>query len=421
MIGELQFKSYHAVVHLMVEIWLPYGVSEVPVRIPDENLIDILQPRPSEQPSVVDLDKIVSDELVTIAKNSSRVCIVVGESRNKELITNATKSLANRFAREGIPASSLTILRTPKSDAIVGLAPEVQVVHHSPENSVTIPCEGYSSDFIPSLNSLVTENVLTIAVGELRPNHFIGFSGLCDTIFPGLASEKSAYDQLVRSKPLDPHDLYKERLEVTSNLHNVYGLGFVLNSELSPIEVGLGKFDETVGKLSETLRRVATIQASKSADIVVMSVGGMPLDESLLTAVESFPAGLSVLKRNGALIVAAECSLGHGNTDFYAWVKEHKEARHLEARLRHRFNYNGWKAAYLLRVLNSHRVYLVSTIPDHHLEHTFGLKPAKTMNGALQSAQRALGADASISVIPNAGHVIPSIPTSTGISKTELS
>lgn len=391
-----------------MEIWLPYGLSEVPVRIPDENLVDVLQPRQPEQTPNIDFDSIGSDELIITAKNSDRICIVVGESRSKTTIMNAIKFLVNRLTREGVNSGSLVILRSLKSPAIDGLPSEVQVVNHSPHSSVTTTIS-QSADFAPSINSLVIGNTLTIVVGELRLNHFIGFSGLCDTIFPGLASEKSAQDQLIRNEPMDPHDLVKERLGVASSLRNIYGLGFVLNSELAPIEITLDKFNETVAKLSGTIRRVSTIHASRSADIVVMSAGGMPLDESLLSAIESFPAGLSILKRNGALIIAAECPLGHGDTEFYAWARERKEARHLEARLQHRFNYYGWKAAYLLRALNSHRIYLVSTIPDHHLEHTFGLKPAKTMNAALQSAQRALGTQASISVIPNASQVLPTI------------
>jgi len=393
-----------------MEIWLPYGLSEIPVRIPDENLVDILQQRQPEQPPSIDLENIDLDELITTARSSDRVCIVVGESRSKETITNAVKFLINRLNREGVAPSSLTIVRSSKSPAIEGLPSEVRVVNHSPHTSATTTVS-QSADFAPSINSLVIGNTLTIVVGELRLNHFTGFSGLCDTIFPGLASEKSAQDQLIRNKPMDPHDLVNERLEVASSLQNIYGLGFVLNSELAPTELTLDKFSETVAKLSGTIRRVSAIQASRAADIVVMSAGGMPLDESLLTSIESFPAGLSVLKRNGALIIAAECSLGHGDTDFYAWAREQKEARHLEARLRHRFNYYGWKAAYLLRVLHSHRIYFVSTIPDHHLEHTFGLKPAKTMNAAVQSAQRALGSDASISVVPNGSQVIPTIIT----------
>jgi len=401
-----------------MEIWLPYGVSEVPVRIPDENLVDILQPRQPEQPPNINFDNIGSDELITAAKGSDRICIVVGESRSKETVISAIKFLIDRLTRDGVALSALTILRSPKSPVIDSIPSEVQIVNHSPHTSATTMVS-QSADFAPSINSLLTANTLTIVVGEMRLNHFTGFSGLCDTIFPGLASEKSARDQLIRSKPMDPHELVKERLEVTSSLRNVYALGFVLNSELAPIEIALDKFSEAVAKLSGTVRRVSAIQASRAADIVVMSSGGMPFDESLLTAIESFPPGLSVLKRNGALIIAAECSLGHGDTDFYAWTREQREARHLEARLRHRFNYYGWKAAYLSRALNSHRIYLVSTIPDHHLEHTFGLKPAKTMNAAVQSAQRALGNDASISVIPNGSQVIPTITTATQESARE--
>jgi nickel-dependent lactate racemase len=409
-IGDRQFKL-HVVVRF-TEIWLPYGLSEVPVRIPDENLVDILQPRQPEEPSKIDFENIASDDLIAGAKSSDRVCIVVGESRSNEAATNAVNFLINRLTRSGVALSSLTVLHSVKSAAIDAIPSEVQVVNHSPHTSPMTQVSR-SADFEPSINSLVAGNTLTIVVGELRMNHVLGLSGLCDTIFPGLASERSAQDQLIRSKPMDPHDLITERLGVASSLRNIYGLGFVLNSELAPIEITLDKFPEAVAKLGEVIRSAFTVQASRSANIVVMSAGGMPVDESLLTAVESFPAGMAVLKRNGALIVAAECSAGHGDTDFYAWAREQKEARHLETRLRHRFNYYGWKAAYLMRALNSHRIYLVSTIPDHHLEHTFGLRPAKTINAALQSAQRALGSDASILVIPSASQVIPTIATAT--------
>ena len=390
-----------------MEVWLPYGQSEVPVRIPDENLVDILQPRQPEN-SDVNFDNINTDGLTSAAKVADRVCIVAGESRNQTVIANAIKFLINRLCNDGVPVGSLTVLRSLRAGSITGLPSELQVVSHSPQTSPTINI-GQSADFAISINNLIAGNTLPVVVGELRLNHLLGYSGLCDAIFPGLASEKSAQEQLVRNKPMDPHDLTNERLEIASNLPNIYGLGFVLGPDLAPIEIVHDTLDQTVMKLSATIRSISTIQASRSADIVVMSVGGMPLDGSLLTTVESLPPGLSILKRNGALIVASECSQGHGGTDFYSWAKEQKEARHLETRLRHHFNFNGWKAAYLLRALGNHRIYLASTIPDHHLEHTFGLKPAKTMNGAVQAAQRVLGGDASISVIPNASLVIPTI------------
>jgi nickel-dependent lactate racemase len=158
--------------------------------------------------------------------------------------------------------------------------------------------------------------------------------------------------------------------------------------------------------LEQPLQTACANTVNQTADIVVMSVGGRPTDESLLRAVETFPAALPSLKRDGVIIVAAECPQGHGDTEFYDWCAERKEVRYLEARLRHSFNYNGFKAAFLSRTLESHRIYLVSTIPDHYVEGIFSMKAAATVNSALQTAQRTLGSDSTISVIPDASSII---------------
>jgi nickel-dependent lactate racemase len=125
--------------------------------------------------------------------------------------------------------------------------------------------------------------------------------------------------------------------------------------------------------------------------------------------VEAFPTGLNAVKKEGVLIVAAECGDGHGGGQFYEWSAEHKEPRYLESRLRHRFSYDGFKASFLGRILQTHRVYLVSTIPDHYVENVFGMRPAATVNAALQTAQRTHGSDSTISVIPNACRAVPKL------------
>jgi nickel-dependent lactate racemase len=397
----------------MVEIWFPYGSSEVPLRVPDENLIDILKPQDSKQSqSETNLGQLITEDIVAEAKHTDQICVVIGSSKTRELLVNTTRSLLNTLVGAGVSRSKITILTTPASNSMDELT-ELQMVQHSPSASPTAICEGFSGDFAPLLNTAIINSEFTIAIGELMPHHLTGYTGLCDLIFPGMASEKSAREELIRNKPMAPRELHTERLAVTSLLRNVYALGYVLNGDLSVADASFGPFNDTIKRLSEVVNDVAKVEAKRAADIVIMSAGGMPLDETLLRAVESFPAGLSILKRNGALIVAAECTLGHGDFDFFDWSNEHKEPRYLEARLRRRFNYYGWKAAYLMRTLANHRIYLVSTIPDHHVEHTFGLRAAKTMNAALQSAQRAMGADASITVIPNASQVIPHLSPGT--------
>jgi nickel-dependent lactate racemase len=184
-------------------------------------------------------------------------------------------------------------------------------------------------------------------------------------------------------------------------------LGLALDWELRPTTVVFDSVENCLGSLEPIINDVYSKQITKRADILVLSAGGTPFDETLARAVETFPVGLDSLKKDGALIVAAECGEGHGGGQFYQWSAEHKEPRYLESRLRHRFSYDGFKASFLARILQTHRVYLVSTIPDHYVEHVFGVRPAQTVNAALQTAQRTHGSDSTISVIPNACRVVP--------------
>jgi nickel-dependent lactate racemase len=282
----------------------------------------------------------------------------------------------------------------------------MKIEHHHPQSSPTIPLENFNGVFSPQLNAEFLNADLKIIVGELKPHPFLQYSGLCDIVFPGLASENSALNHITKRTNFSVSDLHKERLQITASTGDIFALGAILDSEGSPLQVAFGSLPESMLTLEKGMQTASSRDVAKAADIVVISAGGMPKDELLLEAIETFPVGIAALKRNGALIVAAECGKGHGDTEFYEWCAEKKEARHLETRLRHHFNYNGFKAAFLRRTLDTHRVYLVSTISDYYVENVFGMRAAPTVNAALQTAQRAIGSQSTISVIPDAGRVI---------------
>lgn len=396
----------------LVEVWLPYGSSEIPARIPEERLIDIL--RPPKAFSLADVSSeskrlIESNEgIQKMVKQAQRICIALGECGSKQLAAELTKGLVQNLIKNGNAGVSITVLCTPdsaplKSDSL----PEANIIRHDPASSPTVPIEGLKADSLPQLNSIFLNAELKIAVGELKPHHFLQYSGLCDIVMPGLASEDSLRNHLSNRTGNAISDIHKERVEIADAVQNLFALGLVLDADMAPAKIVTGGMSDSLGSLEDVAKRVFSIEVKKPADIVVMSAGGTPVDRSLLRAVETFPAGLAALKRNGALIVTAECGTGHGDQEFYEWTAERKEPRHLEARLRHHFNYNGFKAAFLLRTIETHRIHLVSTIPEHYVQNIFGMKTAKTVNAALQTAQRTLGSDSMISVIPDASRVVP--------------
>lgn len=303
---------------------------------------------------------------------------------------------------------SVTLLRTADAPALdPTLLGDVRITAHDPLSSTMVPVEDSKCNFPLSLNSIFTEADLRILLGELKPHHFLSYSGLSDIVFPGLASRNSAQSHLSDRKGMVVSNLHRERVEIANSFKNMFALGFVLDADLSPAKISLGSFQGCLEDLEKAVQAVCLRRVNRAADVVVMSAGGKPEDESLLSAVETLPAAFPTLKKAGALIVAAECPLGHGNTEFYQWCAERKEPRYLKARLKHNFNYQGFKAAFLLRTLESHRIYFISTIPDHYVENVFGMRAAATVNSALQTVQRSLGSSFTISVIPDASRIIP--------------
>ena len=394
-----------------MEIWLPYGRSEVPVRVPEERLIDILKPDKlgTQVEPVAEAQKLLeANELYKrIASEATRTCIVVGSCGSKQLAINLTETVLKQLPEKSRDAT--TILCTREAGELDAIAfAQAKVLRHT-SKSPSAPVPGFQGDFAPKIDSAFLDANLRILIGELRPHHFLKYSGLCDLVFPGLAAKDSINAHLSDRAGLTLEALHIERIKIALAFQNLFALGVVLDAEMTPNPLVFGRIHECLPKLENAIERLYSKEVTRRAEIVIMGAGGAPFDESLRQAVEAFPAGLNALKRDGVLIVAGECGEGHGDGAFYDWSAERKEPRYLETRLRHRFSYDGYKAVFLARTLQTHRVYLVSTIPDYYVENVFGMKAARTVNAALQTAQRTRGSDSMISVIPNAVRVAPKL------------
>jgi len=395
-------------VYPLVEIWLPYGRSEIPVRVPEERLVDILRPdNANAMSNPVDraTELLKSNEpFLHKVHDANRLCIVLGSCGGKQMTTDLTKAVL-QFMNN--PQESAVVVCTEECTELdAGALGGIRVLRHTTKSETT-DCPTSKDGLALQLNTDFAKADLRVLIGELRPHPFLGYSGLCDLVFPYLASEASMSAHRAERAGSTTDDLHKERLEIAKSFDNLFSLGLGLDTELRVSSIVFDAIEGSLASLEPIVTEAYSKQVTKRAEIVVMSAGGAPFDSTLAQSIESFPAGLEALKKDGALIVAAECELGHGGHQFYEWSTERKEPRYLEARLRHHFSYNGFKAAFLGRVVQTHRVYLVSTIPDHYVEDVFNMKPAPTVNAALQSAQRVHGSDSTMSIIPNASRVMP--------------
>jgi len=394
----------------LVEVWLPYGTSEIPARIPTERLVDILRPEKQSgiQDYITEAKKALesNEPLSRAANESKRACVALGYSGNQQLTVELGRLILEFLV--GKSSSPVVVLTTQDASKLSSdVFGQTTVVRHDPLSSETVPFPAFNGAFPIQLNSEFVNADLRIIIGELKPNHFLKFEGLTDIVLPGLASQATVRSHFADRPGFAVADLYKERVQVGMSVESLFVFGFILAGDLNPAQITCGTLPQCLEGFERGVEETFARNFSKKADIVVIGAGGAPTDASLARAVEALPAGLSALKKNGSLIVAAECEDGHGDGEFYEWSAGGKEARYLEARLRRRFNYNGFKASLLRRTLDAHRVYLVSTIPDHYVESVFKMRAARTINAALQTVQRIQGSDATVSVVPNGSRVCP--------------
>lgn len=389
-------------------MWLPYGASEIPARLPAERLLEILRPdvpSPTEDYLAMARRALESnDALVAAAKESRRICVALGSCGKSDLTLSLTQTVLEFLAH--VSPNPIVILQTPDSASVGQNAfSSTEIMQHNPSSSsmAALPAK---TTFPIQLNSSLLNADLKIAVGELKPSQLLKFEGLTDTLLPGLASVGTIKKHLTDRVGLKLDDLYKERVEIGNSVPNLFILGYTIPDGLNPADFACGTFAQCLPILEKSVQQKFTKIFTKKADIVVMGAGGNPTDSSLSKAIETLPAGLSALKKNGSLILAAECENGHGDGEFYEWSAEGKEARYLEARVHRRLNYNGFKASLLRRAVDSHRIYLVSTMPDHYVESVFKMRASRSISAALQTVQRVQGADSSISVMPNGSRII---------------
>ena len=116
-----------------------------------------------------------------------------------------------------------------------------------------------------------------------------------------------------------------------------------------------------------------------------------------------------MVKRNGVVILVAECPEGHGNQVFYDWMMRFGELKAVEREIKRNFVLGGHKAYYLLKALQNHTIILVSSLPDYYAANVFKLKTARAVNDAFTEALKSAGSQAKVWVIPYGNFTLPEV------------
>ena len=174
------------------------------------------------------------------------------------------------------------------------------------------------------------------------------------------------------------------------------GLDSVFSGELEPV------FKEATSRYLQ----VHSPKTDRRADIAIVCAG-KSYGTDLYHGVRVLSNPWSALKKEGTIILVAECSNGVGDANFLDYSRKFPERKGLLSELRYRFKMGAHVSLFLQEAMEKYRVQLVSVLPDLYVRNSFRLKPSRTASSAVQTAIRVEGKEAKILIITRGDLTLP--------------
>ena len=419
----------------MVDAWLPYGKSQVCVRIPTRNFLGSIQPK--EKPGVsnprAEIERALkeplgSKKLDEIVKPESRVAIVVDDITRPAPSDLMVPPLLDELSSKGVKDENVAVIfacgihRAVKPEEAVKLLGEsvcsrVRTVSHDCKAQDLVQVgttQKYGTRVF--LNRLFTEADVRILTGDIGLHYFAGYGGGRKSVLPGISGEETVrhnhvmlLDPNARTGMLSENPVHQDMVEAAALAKVDFALNVVMNSKREIVRAFAGDLGQVFSEGVKLVDEMYRVQVDCRAEIVVVSPGGDPADVNLFQAYKGVDNALEVVKRGGVIILVAELPEGHGNQDFYDWTTKFTDLKAVEREIKRNFVVGGSKAYYYMKALQKARIILVSSMPDYYAANVFKLKTARAVNDALNEAMTIVGKNAKVWTLPYGNYTLPEV------------
>ncbi len=327
-----------------MKIKLAYGRTGLEVDLPEP--FDVIEPRPAaglaDEPAALLAAlrrPIGCPALADQVKPGMRVAVAHSD------ITRATPNerilpvLLAELERAGVRREDITLLcalgthrrhteaemRSLLGDAVYA---GYRCLQHDPHDAGNLISLGVTCFNHPvRLNRWLVEADVKILTGFIEPHLFAGFSGGPKCVMPGLAGAESVLtnhglDMIGHPNAnfgiTDGNPLWEEMMEMALRLSNVFLLNVTLNRDHQITGVFAGDLRAAHRAGCEFVRQTAMVKADGPYDVVVTTNSGYPLDQNLYQTSKGMRAAQRIVRRGGAILMAAACEDGLPDSGNYA-------------------------------------------------------------------------------------------------------
>ncbi len=255
-----------------------------------------------------------------------------------------------------------------------------------------------------------------IAIGNIEPHQFQGFSGGVKSAAIGLAGARTInHNHAMMSHPMAKLGEYDENpaRQDVEEIGRMIGIDFAVNAILDTekriIKALAGDPEAIMRQGIPAVRRIAQAPVAAPFDLMIASPGGHPKDMNIYQSQKGLAHAASVTKTGGSLILCAACPGGSGSADYESWMMQPGIRSHQDVMAhfaREGFRVGRHKAFQVSRDAARVHTTLVSELDDEFVRKLL-LEPGADLQSAIDRALEQLPREARIGVMPAANATMP--------------
>ena len=419
----------------MVDVSLPYGESDVCIRVPARNFLGSIEAKkvvgvsdPESEIKRALKEPIGSKRLTEIAQANQKVAIVVDDATRDAPSELMLLPVLEELNSVGVKDKDITIIfgcgthrvvTTIEAKKLLGkeVISRIKTISHNCKSEDLVYIGKTKSHGTKvRVNRVFAEADLKILLGDVGFHYYAGYGGGRKSVMPAISCSQTIQNNhamLLNSKArtgiLEGNPVHEDMTEAAKLAKVDFIVNVVTNSKGELVRAFAGDLEKAFYEAIKLVDELYRVTVDRRADIVVVSAGGHPGDINLYQAYKGLDNALEVVKRNGTVILVAECPEGHGNQVFYEWMMRFGELKKVEREVKRHFVMGGHKAYYLLKAQKNHAIILVSSLPDYYASDIFKLKTARAVNDAFKEALKISGSASKVWVMPEGNHTLPSV------------
>ncbi len=413
---------------------VPYGKGIKTFTLPDRIRPDLIAPieiagaAAPQQAVGKAIDKPVGGRSLADFAKARSVAIAINDKTRPVPNRHLLPPLLERLAGLGIPAEAITFIiatgtHVPMQaeDFSQMLPPEIlsryRVISHDCEAPDLVYLGVTERGSEVRVNRTFYEADLRIAIGNIEPHQFAGFSGGVKTAAIGLCGRAGINNNhslmMLPESRIGDYDTnpLRQDIEAMGKFLNVhFALNAILNNRK---EIVYALFGDPVAVMQHGIplsRSVCQIEVPAPYDLLIVSPGGHPKDINVYQAQKAFGHATLIMREGGTVILCAACPEASGSKHYEEWMER---GRRSYAEVFEHFKAEGFrigphKAYQIAR--DGSRIHLrwLSEMPFDFANFLL-LNPITDLQATVDEAVAGLGPEARVGIMPIANATIPKL------------